>query len=625
MEHGLAEGVRSAWNSLRPQELEDPLDALLPIVDPLKGFGPAAFKRPVASDRPDEPVDRQISSGANPVRRLFLQCVQSVEVLSWKESLDCQTQKALKRWYNLVLVWQADLTIVKQISAVDVGEGMDILADYLRPKAPSTLLKRASSLFLLDRLMAGSGVLFPPSEQLFYEVLREMRESGGSESGRKGILEAVAFCYYVLDISECEDLVFSRRCRGACHVEARARTNQAAPFKVSEVLGLHELVHSAEDFWDSVFAGCVLLAIYLRSRWADLQCCEALELDLDAQGTPCFVDLVTSRHKSMQARQHRHQFLQMSGPCVGVTDRQWVEVWLKKCEEVKFTPCKGGWPVMPAPDAAGRPTVRPLSSGEMSSWIRKLMPGAAEEDRKLSSHSAKCTLLSWMAKFGAPQDVRACLGYHVGTSKTIFRYSRDAAAGPLYELGRMLSWVRNGWFHPDNTRSGRFSSEDDDERAWWEQVRDYDEQAVQQEDVEIGQRSPFSWSHDQPEESASFPGGVAWDQDLEEVSEPAAAATPAGGGGEANSSEDEGASSSSESDGSGAGPRPPRLLYPPTAPDGTSFTRHLKSRVCRLKKDGYVRRLMCGRPVTSAYGSPGLMRYDTSVCSQCLRAAAADR
>ena len=91
-------------------------------------------------------------------------------------------------------------------------------------------------------------------------------------------------------------------------MEPRAKTNQAAPFKVSEVLELHELVHSAEDLWDSVFAGATLLAIYLRSRWADLQCCEALELDHDAQGVLCFVDLVTSHHKSMQARQHRHQF-----------------------------------------------------------------------------------------------------------------------------------------------------------------------------------------------------------------------------------------------------------------------------------------------------------------------------
>ena len=34
---------------------------------------------------------------------------------------------------------------------------------------------------------------------------------------------------------------------------------------------------------------------------------------------------------------------------------------------------------------------------------------------------------------------------------------------------------------------------------------------------------------------------------------------------------------------------------------------------------------MCGRPITQAYGSPGLMRYATGVCSQCLRATAADR
>ena len=86
---------------------------------------------------------------------------------------------------------------------------------------------------------------------------------------------------------------------------------------------------------------------------------------------------------------------------------------------------------------------------------------------------------------------------------------------------------------------------------------------------------------------------------------------------------DEGGSSSSESDGSGAGPRPRRLLHPPVAPTGTSFIRHAKSRVCHLRKDGYVRRLMCGRPISQAYVAPGLMRYDTGVCSQSVRSAAA--
>ncbi|CAE7887274.1 unnamed protein product, partial [Symbiodinium necroappetens] len=162
----------------------------------------------------------------------------------------------------------------------------------------------------------------------------------------------------------------------------------------------------------------------------------ALELDFDAQGVLCFVDLA-----------------------------------------VNFTPCKGGWPVM------------------------KLLPGAAEEGRKLSS------------------------------------------TAEMRPRGRFMNW------------SGRFSSEDEDEKAWWEQVRDDDVQAAQQEDMEAGQRSPFSWSHDQPEDSISFPDGIAWDQDLEGVSEPAAVAAPADDGGDANSSAAEGASSSSESDGSGAGPR----------------------------------------------------------------------
>ena len=70
---------------------------------------------------------------------------------------------------------------------------------------------------------------------------------------------------------------------------------------------------------------------------------------------------------------------------------------------------------MPAPDAAGRPTERPLSSGKMSAWDPGALPGAAEEGQRLLSHSA-VHLLVWMAKFGAPQDVRVRLGCHVGTS-----------------------------------------------------------------------------------------------------------------------------------------------------------------------------------------------------------------
>ncbi|CAE7382993.1 unnamed protein product [Symbiodinium sp. CCMP2592] len=509
--HDFAEEVRAAWNSLRPQEPEDPLSALLPSCDLLKDFSASALCRPAATDRPVDVELRKILQPTIAGRRLYLQCVQNIEVLSWKEALDCQTQKAIKRWYNLVLLWKSELLVVKQVSSATVAEGMDILADYLRPKAPSTLNKRASSLFLLDKLLSEEGLLFPPGEQHLYDALCKLRAKGKAQSGRKGILEALNFCYFVLNIEECEELVFSRRCQGVCYVEPRARVNQASPFSLEEVLELHEIVHQALDDWDAAFAGAVLTAIYLRSRWADLQCCEDLQLDRDALGRLCYIDLITGHHKSMQSRQHRHQFLTMTG--------------------------------------------------EMSAWIRKLLPGAAEANRKLSSHSAKCTLLSWMAKFGASQDVRACLGYHVGTSKTVFRYSRDAAAGPLFELSRMLQWVRDGRFHPDNTRSGRFTSSEELEQAWWDQVRDVsapsegqnrDQEIVHPGDLQIetadfqGFGGELDFEADDPEERLSAAGGLGELADL--------------GGDEPRVTDDEdpdssaeGASSSSESDGSGAG------------------------------------------------------------------------
>ena len=210
---------------------------LLPSFDMFQGYSPAAFCRPAVTDRPVDEELRKILQPTPSGRRIYLQCVQNIEVLSWKEALDCQTQKAIKRWYNLVLLWKSELLVVKQVSNASVVEGMDILADYLRPKAlPSTLNKRASSLFLLDRLLSEAGILFPPDEQALYEALCKLRAKGTAQSGRKGILEAVNFCYFVLNIEECEELVFSRRCKGVCYVEPRARVNQASPFTVEEVL-----------------------------------------------------------------------------------------------------------------------------------------------------------------------------------------------------------------------------------------------------------------------------------------------------------------------------------------------------------------------------------------------------
>ncbi|CAE7248244.1 unnamed protein product [Symbiodinium sp. CCMP2592] len=112
---------------------------------------------------------------------------------------------------------------------------------------------------------------------------------------------------------------------------------------------------------------------------------------------------------------------------------------------------------MPAPDKSGAASVRPLDTEEMGRWLRHLLTGSGSKqaDRKLSSHSCKCTMLSYAAKRGISIVDRQLLGYHTTPRRMALTYSRDSAAHPLMILERMIKEIRDRVFLPDETRSGR--------------------------------------------------------------------------------------------------------------------------------------------------------------------------
>ena len=89
---------------------------------------------------------------------------------------------------------------------------------------------------------------------------------------------------------------------------------------------------------------------------------------------------------------------------------------------------------MPAPNGEGDPTVRPLSTSELGKWVRMILDrhGLLHDEAKITSHSCKATLLSFLAKYGASIPDREILGGHTGCMKSVLTYSRDALAAPLY-------------------------------------------------------------------------------------------------------------------------------------------------------------------------------------------------
>ena len=73
---------------------------------------------------------------------------------------------------------------------------------------------------------------------------------------------------------------------------------------------------------------------------------------------------------------------------------------------------KLGLPTLPAPNSDGLPTKRPLSTDEMKQWLQMVFTsrGINLDGRRLTSHSCKCTLLSWLAKHGDDWADRMALG-----------------------------------------------------------------------------------------------------------------------------------------------------------------------------------------------------------------------
>ena len=114
---------------------------------------------------------------------------------------------------------------------------------------------------------------------------------------------------------------------------------------------------------------------------------------------------------------------------------------------------------MPAPDQNGMATQRPLESGECGKWLRRLLgvesSTAPGQDRRVSSHSLKCTMLSYAAKRGLSVPDRLMLGYHSSQMHMAMVYSRDGAAASLLLLEKLIDEIARGKFRPDSTRSGR--------------------------------------------------------------------------------------------------------------------------------------------------------------------------
>ena len=266
----------------------------------------------------------------------------------------------------------------------------------------------------------------------------------------------MVFCRHVLGIAELDECINSRRCLGVTARSIHDKVRQASPLKVVHLQYLHKRLHSDPDVWNRVFIGMVRFCTYGRSRWSDAQRGERLIADRDDSNTLIYIEVETGVRETARAMHMKFVFLPLVAPSIGIDNTNWGEAWLL---ELCVEPLKD-YPLMPAPDASGVATVRPVSTEEAGRWLRMLLKdGAFELDSlKISSHTMKCTFLSYLSKRGVSLEDRRILGYHTDGNKVPSTYSRDAASRPLAILESLILEIYHDRFRPDSTRTGRLVS-----------------------------------------------------------------------------------------------------------------------------------------------------------------------
>lgn len=318
-------------------------------------------------------------------------------------------------------------------------------------KSPRTVIKRASSLLaFFDWLRKHGQQLWPFEIDNISVYIGDFAADSKGYTRGATFLQACRFAHHVLRIalnSVLNDPILSGR---SSRLESmKAATKRARILSLVEVRKLEAFLFSDSDLYDRYLTGCILFAIFSRSRWSDLNYLDFLELDVTEtpEGPYGYIESGAKFQKAGTSSLKKALVMPLVVPIIhGTLKTPWaLRFWeiLKECGvDVDASPFGA---LCRAPLKDGRLGKRPIDTEEVSKFLCNVL--GLEGEQRTSSHSFKATTLAWASRFGMEEDARVLLGHHEHQSTRPIK---------LYES--MLLTIRNDAFAPDTTRSG-FSRE----------------------------------------------------------------------------------------------------------------------------------------------------------------------
>eukprot|EP00439_Symbiodinium_sp_Y106_P007267 s12709_g1.t1 len=174
---------------------------------------------------------------------------------------------------------------------------------------------------------------------------------------------------------------------------------QARPFLASEVLKLEAFLSEySNSAIDRFGVGCLLFAIFSIARLGDLKAIDGFELDYE-EGHEAYgyIETTSFSHKSRMSSNSQGYQMKLIAPVRGIGPGTWGVDFVNAATEVGRPLVKicRGEPLLPALDVNGDFQLRAMKSSNLVRWVHSVLKGDV-----FTGHSAKATLLSWLAKWG---------------------------------------------------------------------------------------------------------------------------------------------------------------------------------------------------------------------------------
>eukprot|EP00435_Cladocopium_sp_Y103_P001622 s4577_g1.t1 len=410
----------------------------------------------------------QTDAPSRPTRLCRYNARRHMSDVSWVASEDRRLNLALQCWKVIVLdsTSNTDLGAIL-MRCIELGKSEDyiwqVVHDAFSSKATATLRARASSLLAFGRwkrsmCVGSSEGIFPISEEMAYEYLCELRANKAAPSKGRRFVESLGFAKGLIG-AKVNAVLESSRVRGAADGSGSRPVKKESPLTVDQLLILERITIFGQG-QDAIFAGYICFLTHCRLRWSDGQhCIQEPSLDINPETGVGFLEAALYHHKTARKkRSNVMRLLPVASVIPGLSGLNWAEHWLYKRSQMNM---RGSMrqPMMPAPITGDKWTCQPLTSSEANPWLRELLgPWTQAPITEISTHSAKATLLSWLAKSNVDINLRRLAGYHVKPGdKSALEYSRDAAAPVLRQIEAVFISIRAEFFRPDRPRSSRWS------------------------------------------------------------------------------------------------------------------------------------------------------------------------